>query len=60
MYLAPSDDVVAPVVRSAAVASFANGVGRTDALARVSVAVVPYVVALTSCGSRNKSKFQLN
>lgn len=50
-YLAPSDDVMAPVVGSAAVAPFADGVGRTDALARVGVAVVPHVVAIASCRS---------
>lgn len=48
-YLAPCDDVMAPVVGSAPVAPLADGVGRTDALARVGVAVVPHVAALASC-----------
>lgn len=59
MYLAPSDDVMAPVVGSAAVAPFADGVWRTDALACVGVTVVPHVVAITSWGSLKHKYFSV-
>lgn len=47
-YLAPVDDIMAPVVGGAAVAPFTNGVRRTDTLSCVGVTVIPHVTALTS------------
>ena len=46
-YLASFHDVVAPVVRGAAVAPLSDGVGRADALACVGVTVVPHMAAVT-------------
>lgn len=48
-HLASGDDVVAPVVGSAAVAPLTDGVGRTDTLSCVGIAVVSHVTALTGC-----------
>lgn len=48
-HLASTDDIVAPVVGSATVASFTNGVWRTDTLSCVSVTVIPQMTALAGC-----------
>lgn len=47
-YLAPVDDIMAPVVGGATVAPFTNGVWRTDTLSCVGVTVIPHMTALTS------------
>lgn len=47
-YLAPGDDIMAPVVGGATVAPFTNSVWRTDTLSCVGVTVIPHVTALTS------------
>lgn len=47
VYLAPIDDIMAPVVWSTSVTPFTDGVWRTDALSCVSFTVVAHVTALT-------------
>lgn len=47
-YLAPTDDIMTPMVGGTTVAPFTNGVWRTDTLSCVGVTVIPHMTALTS------------